>query len=216
VERRERPTVLIVSDEVELADAIRSHWQAAGNATSFVMKTSSECGHDNFDLAIAGGLQEPAAVLETLRETGKPVIHVSRLKGGTPKLTGVVSLPEAPGWTELLAIVVREVLERERTAAELTRALEANSQLQHQASLGRYMIDTRHNVNNALTSILGNCDLILLDEQELPGTVKNQVETIRNMGMRLNEIMQRFSSLEKEMQLMEQQSRKAKSATAGV
>lgn len=211
----ERPTVLIVSDEVEFADAIRSHWQAAGNATSFVGKTSGECGHDHFDLAIAGGLQKPAGVLEALRGTGKPVIHVSRLNGGTPKLAGVVSLPEVPGWTELLAIVVREVLDRERAAAELSRALEANSQLQHQATLGKYMIETRHNLNNALTSILGNCDLILLDEEQLPGTVKNQVETIRNMGMRLNEIMQRFSSLQKEMQLVEQQSRQAKSAAPG-
>ena len=211
----ERPTVLIVSDEVEFADAVRSHWQTAGNTPAFVVKTGSERAHDNFDLAIAGGLQEPAEVLEALRGTGKPVVHVSRLNGGMPNLTGVVSLPEAPGWTELLALVVREVLEKERGAAELSRALEANSQLQHQASLGRYMIDTRHNVNNALTSILGNCDLILLDEEQLPGTVKSQVETIRNMSMRLNEIMQRFSSLQKEMQLMEQQSRKAKSAKVG-
>jgi hypothetical protein len=211
----ERPTVLIVSDEVEFADAVRSHWQAAGNAPSFVAKTSCECGHDHFDLAIAGGLREPALVLEGLRGTGKPVVHVSRLNGGTPKLARVISVPESPGWTELLPIVVREVLERERMAAELSRANEAHSQLQHQASLGKYMIETRHNLNNALTSILGNCDLILLEE-ELPGTVMGQVETIRNMGMRLNEIMQRFSSLQKEMQLVEQQSRKAKSTAAGV
>jgi signal transduction histidine kinase len=213
----ERPTVLIVSDEVEFSEAIRSHWQAAGNTPAFVVKAGSEGADDNFDLAIAGGLHgSAAAVLEALRGTGKPVVHVSRLNGGMPKLTGVVSLPEAPGWTELLAIVVREVLEKERAAAELARALEANSQLQHQASLGKYMIDTRHNVNNALTSILGNCDLILLDEEQLPGTVKNQVETIRNMGMRLNEIMQRFSSLQKEMQLIEQQKKaSAKGVAAG-
>jgi signal transduction histidine kinase len=212
----ERTTVLIVSDEVEFTDAIRSHWQAAGNMPALVGKTSSECGpRENFDLAIAGGLQEPATILETLRGTGKPVIHVSRLNGGTPKLAGVISLPEIPGWTELLAVVVHEVLERERTAAELSRVLEANSQLQHQASLGCYMIEARHNLNNALTSILGNCDLILLDDEQLPGTVKGQVETIRNMSMRLNEIMQRFSSLQKEMQLTEQQSRRAKSAAAG-
>ena len=212
----EQPTVLIVSDESEFSDAVRANWQAAGSAPSFMVKTSSGCGQDRFDLAIAGGLQEPAAILEDLRGTGKPVIHVSRLNGETPKLVGVVSLPEAPGWTELLAIVVREVLERERMAAELSRAMEANSELQRQASLGKYMIETRHNLNNALTSILGNCDLILLDEEQLPGTVKGQVETIRNMSMRLNEIMQRFSSLQKEMQLVEQQSRKANSTVAGV
>jgi CheY-like chemotaxis protein len=212
----ERPTVLIVSDEVEFSEAIRSHWQDAGNTPAFVMMTGSERAHDNFDLAIAGGLHgSAAAVLEGLCGTGKPVIHVSRLNGGMPKLAGVISVPESPGWTELLPIVVREVLERERMAAEFSRANEAHSQLQHQASLGKYMIETRHNLNNALTSILGNCDLILLEE-ELPGTVMGQVETIRNMGMRLNEIMQRFSSLQKEMQLVEQQSRKAKSTAAGV
>jgi DNA-binding protein YbaB len=32
------------------------------------------------------------------------------------------------------------------------------------------------------------------------------VETIRNMSMRMNEIMHRFSSLQKEMQLIEEQS----------
>jgi hypothetical protein len=46
--------------------------------------------------------------------------------------------------------------------------------------------------------------------------VRGQIETIRNMSLRMNEIMQRFSSLQKEMQLVEQQSgkRKAKAASA--
>jgi signal transduction histidine kinase len=81
------------------------------------------------------------------------------------------------------------------------------------------MVEARHNLNNALTSILGNCDLILLDDEQLPSATKRQVETIRNMGMRLNEIMQRFSSLQKEMLLVEQQSEssiKARAIAAGV
>jgi FtsZ-binding cell division protein ZapB len=53
--------------------------------------------------------------------------------------------------------------------------------------------------------VLGNSDLILLDSDQLPASLRSQVETIRNMGMRMNEIMHRFSSLQKEMQLMEQQ-----------
>jgi hypothetical protein len=44
--------------------------------------------------------------------------------------------------------------------------------------------------------------------------MRAQVETIRNMGMRMNEIMHRFSSLQKEMELMDQQSLK-KAAAAG-
>ena len=91
-------------------------------------------------------------------------------------------------------------------------------QLEHQAALGRYILDVRHNLNNALTSILGNSDLILLDAPTLPAAQRSQVETIRNMTMRLNEIVRRFSSLQKEMQLIEQQTKKKpveKSATAG-
>ena len=81
--------------------------------------------------------------------------------------------------------------------------------------LGRDMLEMRPPLNNARTSLLGNSDLILLDQEQLSPAMCSQVETIRNMGMRMNEIMQRFSSLQKEMQLMEQQSRKASAATAG-
>jgi signal transduction histidine kinase len=98
--------------------------------------------------------------------------------------------------------------------SETTRTSEVNTEVEHQALLGRYMLEMRHSLNNALTSILGNAELILQDPNSLSTNLKLQVETIRNMGMRMNEIMQRFSSLQKEMQLVEQQERK-KAATAG-
>jgi signal transduction histidine kinase len=78
------------------------------------------------------------------------------------------------------------------------------------------MLEARHNLNNALTSVLGNSELILLDSEVLSPNLRAQIETIRNMGMRMNEIMQRFSSLQKEMQLMERQAwKKVKSTGAG-
>lgn len=98
--------------------------------------------------------------------------------------------------------------------SEIARTSEVNTEVEHQALLGRYMLEMRHSLNNALTSILGNAELILQDPNSLSTNLKLQVETIRNMGMRMNEIMQRFSSLQKEMQLIEQQGRK-KAATAG-
>jgi len=70
--------------------------------------------------------------------------------------------------------------------------------------LGRYMLDTRHAINNALTSVLGNAELLLLDTR-LSDTVTSQVETIRNMALRMHEILQRFSSLEKELTVVEKQ-----------
>ena len=220
----ERPTVLIICDQAEFSGAIVSCWQGERNSPSLSVVNSSRCGDGlvgNFDLAIAGRLkpQSVDAVLEFLRAAAKPVIQVLGLNGHFPKLTGMVRIPEIPEWPELLVTIAKLVLERERAAADQARLTEANVQLQHQASLGRYMLEMRHNLNNALTSLLGNSELMLLDTPLLDPGVRLQVETIRNMGMRMNEIMQRFSSLQKEFQLVEQQVRNkaaaAKSAAVG-
>jgi signal transduction histidine kinase len=213
----ERTRILIVADEAEFVNAVTAHWPAEC-AASFALSGSDDPYDGDFDLAIAGSLHRSAfSVLEKLRLEGKPVVHVSRQNGETPRLTGIVSLPEAPGWPDLLAVVAGQILERERAASELSKQAEINSKLERDAVLGRYIVDMRHNLNNALTAVLGNCDLILLDQDQLPSATKGQVETIRNMGMRLNEIMARFTSLQKEMLLVEQQKKAlAKSAATGL
>jgi signal transduction histidine kinase len=67
------------------------------------------------------------------------------------------------------------------------------------ATLGRYMTDMKHNVNNAMTSLLGNAELLLLEPGELSTQSLAQIKTIHTMALRINEIMQRFSSLASEM-----------------
>ena len=217
----QRPTVVIVSDEPGFAAAATRRWLAERNVPSFVLSESNTCDRlreDSFDLAVVGGLtaESLASVLDVLNPTAKPVIHVSRLNGHSPQGANIFSLPEILEWPDLLVTVGSQVLERNRALAELSRMLESTAQLEHEAALGRYMVEMRHNLNNALTSILGNSDLILLDQSELGPSVRGQVETIRNMGMRMNEILQRFSSLQKEMQLADQQNWKRAAKTAGV
>ena len=219
----ERPIVVIISDEQEFPGAITARWLMERNLPAFSVRGSDSCRHlhgENFDLAIAGGLQPEwlDTALETLRKAGKPVIHVSRLNGHSPKLPGIVWLPEISAWPELVVTVATQILERERAAVDLSRLRESNARLEQHASLGRYMLEMRHNLNNALTSVLGNSELMLLDVESLPPTLRPQLETIHNMTMRMNEIMQRFSSLQKEMQLVEQQSAKrtVKAATASI
>jgi signal transduction histidine kinase len=65
--------------------------------------------------------------------------------------------------------------------------------------LGRYMMDMKHSVNNALTSLLGNAELLLLEPGELSAQSLAQLKTIHTMALRINEIVQRFSSLASEM-----------------
>jgi hypothetical protein len=47
--------------------------------------------------------------------------------------------------------------------------------------------------------------LLLLEPESLPPAERSQIETIRNMALRMHEILQRFSSIEKELNAVEQQ-----------
>ena|SRR5271168_1098976 len=94
---------------------------------------------------------------------------------------------------------------RARAETRARSAEQACARLEREASLGRYMLEMRHGLNNALTSLLGNSDLLLLEPEGLSGHTRAQIETMRNMTLRIHEVMQRFSSLEKEMNVVAQQ-----------
>ena len=204
----ERPTVVIISDEPEFSAAATRRWLNEHNVPAFILLESSSSSRlrgGDFDLAVIGGVsaESIAEILEAIEPAGKPVIHVSRLNGHSPHASNMLSLPEIQPWPDLLVTLGNQVLARQRASAELTMLMESSAQIEQQAALGRYMLEVRHNLNNALTSILGNSDLILFDQDDLSPTTRAQVETIRNMGMRMNEILQRFSSLQKEIELIE-------------
>ena len=71
------------------------------------------------------------------------------------------------------------------------------------AMLGRYMLDMRPSVNNALTSVLGNADLLLLDPEPASSESREQIRAIHAMALRLHEVIQRFSSLASEVRAAE-------------
>jgi signal transduction histidine kinase len=67
------------------------------------------------------------------------------------------------------------------------------------------MLEMRHTLNNALTSMLGNSELLLAEPGALSAGPREQLETIRHMAIRMHEILQRFSSLETELRYVERQ-----------
>lgn len=214
-----RPTVVIVTDEPEFSAALTRRWLTERIVPSFTLAEStcsSEFRRGQFDLAIVGGVgpQLLSPILDLLKVSRKPLIHVSRSTNCSQR--EVISVPEVQEWPDLVITLATQIFGRARAEEEISLLARKNAQLERQAALGRYMLDVRHNLNNALTSILGNSDLLLLDASPLELAQRTQIETIHNTAMRLNEIMQRFSSLQKEMQLVEQQSKKlAKNAAAG-
>jgi signal transduction histidine kinase len=215
----DQPTVLIVSDDAEFSRTITGRWQSERNVPSFTSMTGDLCqglDADEFDLAIVG--TAPAAaliqVLTALESAGKPVVLVCGAQHSAQSMreaqSRAVILHQREGWLDALVLVASETLRRCDALARV-RELEAeNTLLQHQSTLGLYMLEMRHNLNNALTSVLGNSELLLLEPGTFSAPIRSQIETIRNMGLRMHEVLQRFSSLEKELNVVEKQAKEGR------
>jgi len=107
---------------------------------------------------------------------------------------------------EALILVSSEALRRVNALNRAQRAERIAVEAQHHAVLGRYMLEMRPGINNALTSAIGNADLLLLEPGQLSSGCREQIRTIHAMALRLNEVMQRFSSLAAELRAGEKES----------
>jgi len=210
-----QPTALIISDDPEFSRAVVGRWQSERSVPAFTLMRGDLClgiEADRFDIAVVGALDPgvlPAA-LAMLEAAAKPVFLVcdksyaaQEVRETQPRVT---ILREYEGWLDALILICVEALKVRQAVTRAERAEQANRTLESQAALGRYMLEMRHALNNALTSVLGNAELLLL-ETALPahGAVA-QIETIRNMAMRMHEVLQRFTSLEKELNVVERAS----------
>ena len=208
------PTVLIISDEVDFSRRVTARWQMERNVPTFTLLSGElwpRFAADVFDVAIVGELRRDllSVVLEPLHSTGQPIFCVCQ-DPATAQLVHdrwprVALLRTSEHWLETLVLTASEAVHRSRSESRARAAETACATLDRQATLGRYMLEMRHNMNNALTSVLGNSDLLLLEPGSLSAQTRAQIETIRNMTLRIHEIMQRFSSLEKEMNVVAQQ-----------
>ncbi len=208
------PTVLVISDEVDFSRRVTARWQMERNVPTFTLLSGDlwpRFAADVFDVAIVGELRRDllSVVLEPLHSTGQPIFCVCQ-DAATAQLVRdrwprVAILRTSEHWLETLVLAASEAVHRSRSESRARAAEIACATLDRQATLGRYMLEMRHNMNNALTSVLGNSDLLLLEPGSLSAQTRAQIETIRNMTLRIHEIMQRFSSLEKEMNVVAQQ-----------
>ncbi|MGA8492951.1 MAG: hypothetical protein WB711_21190 [Terriglobales bacterium] len=208
------PSVLIISDDAELSRAVTGRWQSERTVPAFTLMSSDVClgfDPDTFQLAIAGGLRQQAlsVVLEAMDAAGKRVLFVSEdtrvAQTVRDRWPGIAVVRQQENWLDTLVVVAGEILHRVAAEAEARRFEQANTLLERQALLGRYMLEMRHTLNNTLTSVLGNSELLLLEPGSLSSGARSQIETIRNMSLRMHEILQRFSSLEKELTVVDRQ-----------
>ncbi|MBI3475323.1 MAG: hypothetical protein HY010_06300 [Acidobacteria bacterium] len=204
-----RPIVLILSSNPAFSRALTESWPGGGDSPEFVLLEENLCSElqrDTYDLAIADAAtsEKHATLKAALAAAGKPaiVLHSEGALDDYKVQGSIVELKRvSQSWPVITAALGREILRRLQSDSRASESDRLNTVAQSEATLGRYMVEMHSAVNNALTSVMGNAELLML-EPGLPASVLAQADTIRNMALRLHEVFQRFSSLEKELSLV--------------
>lgn len=217
-----RPTVLILSSDPAFSRQLTESWAEGGEAPEFVQIAEDLCDElqrDTYDLAIADAVnpEKRANLRQALVAAGKPGILIHSDPDDAHNIHGpIIELRRASNsWPMMPTLLGREILYRGQAEARASHAAKLQAVADAEATLGRYMVEMHSTVNNALTSVLGNAELLLL-EPGLPAPVMAQADTIRNMALRLHEVFQRFSSIEKELSLIAREASKSTLARAAV
>jgi hypothetical protein len=208
--------VLVISDDTEFARSVVARWQSERRLPEITVTTGDlwrAQSAANYNLVIVGPLQtsSPSAILSALNAfPATATICVSKEGSSGSSLAAenphALFLSREDGWIETLILVGTEALRRSEAVTRAQRAERFGIESHRHASLGRYMLEMRPSVNNALTSVLGNADLLMLEPEKVSADCHDQIRTIQTMALRLNEIMQRFSSLAAEMRSNEKES----------
>ncbi|HUI76121.1 MAG TPA: hypothetical protein VLX32_14315 [Candidatus Acidoferrum sp.] len=200
--------VLILTDETEFARLLTSCWQMERHSpritilSSELWKNQEHVGHE---LVVVGPLSEGrlTGILRSLEPASAVILCVppdsselTQLRSRFPRL---VHVPLREDWAQTLLLVAGESLRRAEALKIARQAEQRAVRNEHYATLGLYMQEMKHSVNNALTSMLGNAELLLLEPGQLSSQSLAQIKTIHSMALRINEVMQRFSSLASEM-----------------
>ncbi len=201
-------SVLILTDDPEFARLLTACWQTERRLPGLSVLTSELWkGSESIkpDLIVVGPLKgdKLSSVLQTIESSTAiifcaPAEHkdFALLRNRYPRL---LHMPLREDWAQMVLLLAGESLRRTEALKVAKQAERKASLNANQAILGRYMIDMKHSVNNALTSLLGNAELLLLEPGQLSAQSLAQIKTIHTMALRINEIVQRFSSLASEI-----------------
>jgi signal transduction histidine kinase len=218
-----RQSVLIISDRADFGAEITRRWQMEQGTPSIALMTSESWLSTTtgpYDVAIVVGLSE-SRMLDTLRNLDSMGItsicvveELETLKLVRAEFSRVLALRYHEDWIDSILVLGAEAVRRVDSVHRAKRSETMAKITLGYAALGRYMLDTRHSFDNALTSILGNAELLMIDPGTLSLEKREQVDTIHNMCLRLHEMMQRFSSMEAEMLFSERRSQPEKHSQA--
>jgi hypothetical protein len=215
--------VLVVSDDVEFIRELVSRWEMEQDAPPITVVSTEmwkQASLIGYTLIVVGFLRQNSPAISaptfqcdaTVCAVGDPA-RLSSIRNAHPDWLTII---EQSGWPDTLLSFAKEILRR--VAAEKLARDAENTCLSQQglANVGQSLLAARPGMVNALTSLLGNADLLLLADEPLSVAGLEQIRTMHKMALRLNEILQRLSSLANEMELSENESQRETSEIRGV
>jgi signal transduction histidine kinase len=202
--RAEPARVVVISDDREFVDLLVCNWQRMRYSPEYSVCSVAAGGWlGGCAVAVADGLpalarlQPELALAIVVSDESLP----ERCEG-----TRLVRVARTSAWAEQAAMLAQESvlrLEAQAQVAQMKQLMRANERY---AKLGRFIVEARHSLGNALTGVLGHCELMLLEtEEELQGKLRSQLETIRSMSLKMHETFHRFSMLDQELRSAEEQ-----------
>lgn len=211
----ERSQVIILSSGEDASLDIVGRWQEQFEGPNITVLSKGHLAAA-FSAAlqtlvvVGPNVEQKEEVLHTLENRHIPTFCVlaagDNLSTLLKRYPSLLVFPDSLEGTDALVRMGNHVLLRLIAESRIEQT-EANLQnLNSQAQLGRYIIDIRHNFNNCLTAVLGNAELLLMENGNLPAHFKDQLDTILSMALRMHQMMQRLSSLETEMQFADRHS----------
>src|SRR5260370_12604032 len=196
--------VVILTDDTEFARLLTACWQTEPQAPNITVLNSDSWREQEapaHDLVVVGPVRDGkiTSVLRSLEAANAVILCIpadsrefGQLRTKYPRL---LHIPLREDWAQTLLLVAGESLRRAK-ALQIARQAERNAaKNENHATLGRYMLDMKHSVNNALTPMLGNAALLLLEPGQLSSQSLAPIKTMPTIPLTINKLIHRFSSL---------------------
>jgi signal transduction histidine kinase len=202
--RVEQPRVAVVSEKEEFAQALALSWQRTRCLAELAVCGSAGGGASTgCAVAVADGV---AALAHLGPEVAVAIVVCDEALPERCEGARLIRVGSSSGWAEHAAALAQETLLRLESQAQVAEIRQQMRAMERYASLGRFIVEARHSLGNALTGVLGHCELLLLEtDQDLPGKMRSQLEMIRSMSLKMHETFHRLSMLDQELRSAEEQ-----------
>ena len=206
---------LIITDDANFGRELSACWQTRPEVPEFTTVSSEGAefvgledsfGLGGYDLTIVGRVTPKAFRTVVRRAQQTPALLVWVPAGISPEeireeIPDAMAMREPEDVVEASVTIGAELLRRTLYEQKLARTDRQAVDDRIHAALGRFMIDSRPNFSNALTSVLGTAELMQTGDQRTPERFREDVKTIHMMALRMQSLLQHFSVIEMEMRL---------------